>query len=199
MLVSVGCGTALLLLSLLLLLLCSGGTQEYPALLQYSCDLQTNVMPVSPMQVTLPASPQQQQQQQQRSKQKPQQHPEVLDLLLNGKPLMCLAFSDMVVSQWESEFAGLLSLAQRGWERLAGRTHRGRVAGGTNSKHAPPAFCTDCGHLLCCCRPAAAFSQMRVEEPQRLQLPAAQHSAPAMQPAFAALVPGAANSSSSKY
>lgn len=92
--VGVGCGTALLLL--LLLLLCSGGTQEYPALLQYSCDLQTNVMPVSPMQVTLSGSPQQQQQQQ-RSKQKPQ-HPEVLDLLLNGKPLMCFAFSDMVVS-----------------------------------------------------------------------------------------------------
>jgi hypothetical protein len=36
--------------------------------------------------------------QQQSSKQQ-QQHPEVLDLLLNGKPLMCLAFSDMVVSE----------------------------------------------------------------------------------------------------
>ncbi len=96
----VGVGRCVALLLLLLLLLCSGGTQEYPALLQYSCDLQTNVMPVSPMQVTLPASPQQQQQQQEqrRSKQKPQ-HLEVLDLLLNGKPLMCLAFSDMVVSE----------------------------------------------------------------------------------------------------
>jgi hypothetical protein len=60
-------------------------------LLQYSCDLQTSVMPVAPMQITLPSSSDPQQQQQ-------QQHPEVLDVLLNGKPLMCLAFSDMVVS-----------------------------------------------------------------------------------------------------
>lgn len=37
--------------------------------------------------------------QQQSSKQQQQQHPEVLDLLLKGKPLMCLAFSDMVVSK----------------------------------------------------------------------------------------------------
>lgn len=86
---------------------CSGGTLEHPGLLQYSCDLQTSVMPVQPMQIQLPDSHdwQQQQQQQQRKqcgkagRQQQQQHPEVLDLLLSGKPLVCLAFSDMVVSK----------------------------------------------------------------------------------------------------
>lgn len=59
------------------------------------------------MQLTLPAAaadhtqPQQQQQRPSGRKQQrqQQQHPEVLDMLLNGKPLMCLAFSDMVVSR----------------------------------------------------------------------------------------------------
>lgn len=42
--------------------------------------------------------------------------------------------------------------------------------------------------------------QMKVEEPQLLQLPAAaQHSTAAMQPAFAALLPGANSSSSSRH
>ncbi|KAF6253095.1 hypothetical protein COO60DRAFT_1703985 [Scenedesmus sp. NREL 46B-D3] len=83
----------------------SGGTLEHPGLLQYSCDLQTSVMPVAPMRIQLPHSHEWQQQQQhkhsQQSMQQPkqqqqqQQHPEVLDLLLGGKPLVCLAFSDM--------------------------------------------------------------------------------------------------------
>eukprot|EP00878_Enallax_costatus_P036898 GHUV01041495.1.p2 GENE.GHUV01041495.1~~GHUV01041495.1.p2 ORF type:complete len:110 (-),score=30.91 GHUV01041495.1:270-599(-) len=90
-------------------LVCSGGTAEYPGLLQYSCDLQTNVMPVAPMQIDLPkryssssssASKQQKQ----------QQHPEVLDTLLSGKPLVCLAFSDMLVSLGLSMTCFLLML-----------------------------------------------------------------------------------------
>ncbi|WIA32718.1 hypothetical protein OEZ86_005904 [Tetradesmus obliquus] len=83
----------------------SGGTLEHPGLLQYSCDLRTSVMPVAPMTIQLPSSQDWQQQQQQQTKQQrtqqqqqqqqQQQHPEVLDLLLGGKPLVCLAFSDM--------------------------------------------------------------------------------------------------------
>jgi hypothetical protein len=40
---------------------------------------------------------QQRSKQQQQQQQQQQQHPEVLDLLLGGKPLVCLAFSDMEV------------------------------------------------------------------------------------------------------
>jgi hypothetical protein len=86
--------------------LCSGGTLEHPGLLQYSCDLQTSVMPVAPMQIELPQSHDWQQQQQQHAakqrqakQQQQQRHPGVLDLLLGGKPLLCLAFSDMEVRQ----------------------------------------------------------------------------------------------------
>ncbi|KAF8067121.1 NDX1 [Scenedesmus sp. PABB004] len=83
----------------------SGGTAEHPGLLQYSCDLATRVMPVAPMRVLLPdsheaagsggrggrgAAPA-------AAAAGRAPHPEVLDLLLNGWPLACLAFSDMVM------------------------------------------------------------------------------------------------------
>jgi hypothetical protein len=59
------------------------------------------------MQIALPQTHDWQQQQQQQDKQRQpkqqpqqqqQQQPEVLDLLLGGKPLLCLAFSNMEVS-----------------------------------------------------------------------------------------------------
>ncbi len=97
----------------------SGGTAEHPALLKYSCDLQTNVMPVTPLSIhlhhdvtgsgdTSDAKRQQQQQQQQQQRGWWPWGPrdggdgradggEVIDKLLCGRPLVALAFSNMVM------------------------------------------------------------------------------------------------------
>eukprot|EP00879_Flechtneria_rotunda_P014051 GHRR01014679.1.p1 GENE.GHRR01014679.1~~GHRR01014679.1.p1 ORF type:complete len:322 (+),score=113.59 GHRR01014679.1:150-1115(+) len=93
----------------------SGATLEHPGMLQYSCDLHTNIMAVQPISVQLPASTSsplpgnllalnsgssKKEKGTSSSDERRQQHPEVLDLLLSGKPLLCLAFSDMVASIW---------------------------------------------------------------------------------------------------
>jgi len=104
----------------------SGGTAEQPELLKYSCDLQTDVMPVGSMQIDLhhsdldtsssgasgsasgsgSGSSKQQQgrwwlwgrQQQQQQRQRQEEGGEGIDALLCGRPLVTLAFSNMVVS-----------------------------------------------------------------------------------------------------
>lgn len=104
----------------------SGGTAEHPSLLEYSCDLQTSVMPVRPMTIQLhhggegaPAAPAgavaaagEGELERRRRRERRRQWPfgrreaeegggtsggEVLDALLRGKPLVTLAFSDMVM------------------------------------------------------------------------------------------------------
>jgi hypothetical protein len=81
----------------------SGGTLEHPSLLQYSCDLQTSVMPVTPLQVVLPdtdntsSSGGGQARSSSSSSGVSSSHPELLNTLLSGKPLVALAFSDMKV------------------------------------------------------------------------------------------------------
>lgn len=78
----------------------SGGTADHPDLLKYSCDLQTNVMPVTPIKIEMHHSNDDQQQRQQKQKGTSSQGGEDLDSLLGGKPLVALAFSDMVVSDF---------------------------------------------------------------------------------------------------
>ncbi|KAI8475831.1 MAG: hypothetical protein J3K34DRAFT_16564 [Monoraphidium minutum] len=100
----------------------SGGTAEHPQLLQYSCDLQTSVMPVAPMTIELHhgggGGAQEEHARQggeeegrrrerggwwwQARRREPERAAgggggEVLDALLCGRPLVALAFSDMVV------------------------------------------------------------------------------------------------------
>jgi hypothetical protein len=68
---------------------CSGGTPDYPTLIQYACDLFTNVRPVRPVAVTVPDE----------ELGSSKGGKEAMSTILRGKPLLCLAFDDMVVSQ----------------------------------------------------------------------------------------------------
>ncbi|GBF90992.1 hypothetical protein Rsub_03847 [Raphidocelis subcapitata] len=88
----------------------SGGTAEHPGLLKYSCDLQTAVMPVSPIAIDLHHSGGGDGQQHEREREQQRWRPwgrreqaagggggEAVDALLCGRPLVTLAFSDMVM------------------------------------------------------------------------------------------------------
>jgi hypothetical protein len=69
---------------------------DHPGLLEYSCDLHTNIMPVASLKVELPVR--QDSSSNGSKKQQQQCNGEVLDSLLKGRPLITLAFSDMMVS-----------------------------------------------------------------------------------------------------
>jgi hypothetical protein len=79
---------------------------EHPALLQYSCDLVTRVMPVAPLRLVLPEIDKQQSGTAAgvstagaaaAAAADSAGGGEVLDTLLHGRPLLCLAFNNMEV------------------------------------------------------------------------------------------------------
>ena len=83
----------------------SGATPDCPSLLKYACALLTNVRPVAPATITLPALPStsagtaggartKQRQQQQRE----EEEAGLVWAVLGGRPLVALAFDDMMVS-----------------------------------------------------------------------------------------------------
>lgn len=59
---------------------------DYPDLVKYSCALHTNIMPISPIKVELP----------QRDSNELQSS-ELLDSVLGGRPVLALAFNNMLV------------------------------------------------------------------------------------------------------
>eukprot|EP00877_Chromochloris_zofingiensis_P000521 jgi/Chrzof1/1046/Cz01g38110.t1 len=65
----------------------SGGTVDYPDLVKYSCALHTNIMPISPIKVELP----------QRDSNELQSS-ELLDSVLGGRPVLALAFNNMLMT-----------------------------------------------------------------------------------------------------
>jgi hypothetical protein len=67
--------------------------------LPQSHDWQQQQQPAKQQPAKQQSAKQRQAKQQQQQQQQQQRHPEVLDLLLGGKPLLCLAFSDMEVRQ----------------------------------------------------------------------------------------------------
>ena len=68
----------------------SGGTPEFPSLIQYACDLMTNVRVVSPAIVTVPPAVD--------GGAKGSNGGELMSSVLGGRPVLALAFEDMVVS-----------------------------------------------------------------------------------------------------
>ncbi len=67
---------------------CSGGTLDHPDLVRYACDLFTNVRFVRPVTVSV----------QEGDNSRQRGSDEVMSAVLGGRPLLCLAFDEMVVS-----------------------------------------------------------------------------------------------------
>ena len=80
---------------------CSGGTPEFPSLIKYTCDLITNVRVVSPAMVTVPDVDKEVT----GSSIRKGGHggasikggKELMSTVLGGRPVLALAFDDMVV------------------------------------------------------------------------------------------------------
>ncbi len=77
----------------------SGGTPEYPTLIQYACDLFTNVRLVSPARVTVPeGAPASTAAGEKGGSKGRSSGTELMSAVLGGRPVVALAFDDMVVS-----------------------------------------------------------------------------------------------------
>ncbi|GAX75439.1 hypothetical protein CEUSTIGMA_g2883.t1 [Chlamydomonas eustigma] len=79
----------------------SGGTPDHPDLLKYACDLLTCVRPVSPAVVILPKASTSQEGQGKQGKAGSSSTTELLSSVLNGAPVLALAFEDMVMTVQE--------------------------------------------------------------------------------------------------
>lgn len=73
----------------------SGGTPDFPALIKYSCDLMTNVRFVAPARVSVPED---------STDAQPGRSRELMSAVLGGKPVLTMAFDDMVVSATQQCF-----------------------------------------------------------------------------------------------
>lgn len=127
----------------------SGGTPDFPALIKYSCDLMTNVRFVAPARVSVPED---------RTEARSGRSQELMSVVLGGKPVLTMAFDDMVVSAWRGDYCI------------------------TTRPRKPPCDCQEPEHFQCthkmrqvmnaCCACALRFGlQMHVDEPERLALP----------------------------
>eukprot|EP00873_Tetraselmis_striata_P014093 jgi/Tetstr1/434357/TSEL_023461.t1 len=65
----------------------SGKTESHPGMLRYACQLATNVSLASPARVDLPS----------KAKDSDKDHPESLRGILSGRPLVAIAFNNMVM------------------------------------------------------------------------------------------------------
>lgn len=93
----------------------SGATREHPGLLEYACQLHTNVLPIAPLTLDVPytrangrtrGSPEQDEGKQEGSwwrRGHQARHEEDISYILGGKPLVALAFNDMVMTVNEPE------------------------------------------------------------------------------------------------
>lgn len=69
----------------LLIICCSGNTAEHPGLLQYACQLTTNIRPTAPARVHVSSSEE-------------DNDMEAMAGVLGGRPVLALCFEDMEVS-----------------------------------------------------------------------------------------------------
>ncbi len=92
----------------------SGATREHPGLLQYACQLHTNVLPIAPLKLDVPytrkngrsrGSPEEDAGKQDGSRRSRRHGPHEEDIsgILGGRPLVALAFNDMVMTVNEPE------------------------------------------------------------------------------------------------
>ena len=78
----------------------SGGTPDHPALIQYACDLMTNVRPVSPALVIVPSSEEEEKAACSRAGNGKNNKggSELMTAILGGRPVVALIFDNMIVS-----------------------------------------------------------------------------------------------------
>jgi hypothetical protein len=164
-------------------LACSGATPAHPGLLKYACDLATAIMPVPAVRVLLPPR---------APGEGSTEGGEVLDLVLGGRPLVALAFSDMVVRRPATPAA---PPPRPPVQACASCRHPGLPAcEEARALHDTPRPALLCAAACPSSLPHRGVLQMSVEAPEPLVLPAPTVQQ-ARQPAAAVLTAGVAAAS----
>ena len=85
----------------------SGGTSDHPALIKYACDLMTNVRLVPPAIVNVPQEDSDNDTN--SSKWRGSSSSELMSVILGGKPVLAMAFDNMVVRKIQCSSVPVLS------------------------------------------------------------------------------------------